>query len=326
MTSIKHTAIVGGGYMGGGIAQTLAVNGIDCLLADASSDLADKSVRRLHEETEQYESLGLFPEGASSSVAEHLRAAPRLEDAVVEADFITEAVPEILALKQAVLSAISQAARPDAIISSNTSALSISELACHVSHAERFLGVHWMNPAFFVPGVEVIPTADTAPEVVTTVTELLRRAGKTPTEVADSPGFVANRLQYSLFKECARLVEEGIATPEQIDEVVSNSFGFRLPFFGPFAIADIAGLDVYAGGFSTMESAYGERMATPSILAERVANGRLGVKSRAGFYDFNEEEIAAIRAYRDRAYAGIDRLRHALKASIAGGPGRNGDG
>lgn len=308
----NRLAVIGGGYMGGGMAQTFAMNGVDCTLVDASLELAHASVQRLRSEARTYESMGLFPSGASANVDAHLSAAGSIEEAASVADYIAEAVPEDPGLKQSVLKSISSAARSDAVITSNTSAIPIAELATSVEHRERFLGAHWMNPAPFVPCVEVIPTVDTDEAIVSDVTSLLSRVGKRPTIVADSPGFVANRLQYALFKECARLVEENIAEPAQIDEVVRNSFGFRLPFFGPFAIADIAGLDVYRSGFATMESAYGERMSIPALVTDLVATGRLGAKSLGGFYQFDEAQVAEVAAFRDRAYSWLSLLRQEL--------------
>jgi 3-hydroxybutyryl-CoA dehydrogenase len=310
----QRVAVVGGGYMGGGIAQSLAIAGLDCALTDVTAGRAVSAVERLTEEAERYEREGLFPAGAHRAVSEHLVAAASLEKAVAGADYIAEAVPEDRDLKLDVLARIARSARTSAVIASNTSAIPIGDLAGAIEHPERFLGVHWMNPAFFVPCVEVIPTGSTAREVVTDVMNLLRALGKAPTEVNDTPGFIANRLQYALFKECALLLEEGVAEPGQIDEVVRNSFGFRLPFFGPFAIADIAGLDVYLGAYDTMHATYGERMATPSSLHEQVASGRLGLKARAGYYDIDNIEARKIAEYRDHGYSQLITLRRTLAA------------
>lgn len=313
---LQRAAVIGGGYMGGGIAQALAIGGLDCVVSDATKDLAQSAVRRLQEEARQYEASGLFPSGSHERVMDHLLAAPSLEAAVSGADYITEAIPENADLKREVLARISKAADPGAVIGSNTSAIPIGELGKVVDRPERFLGVHWMNPAFFVPCVEIIPIEATDEQVVEDVSQLLHDIGKAPSRVSDSPGFVANRLQYALFKECTRLVEEGIAEPARIDEVVRNSFGFRLPFFGPFAIADIAGLDVYVGAYDTMEAAYGERMAVPQSLKERVDSARLGVKSGAGFYRFEENQPADIALYRDEAYSRLGELRTDLEQTV----------
>jgi 3-hydroxybutyryl-CoA dehydrogenase len=310
----QRAAVVGAGYMGGGIAQSVAMAGMDCVLTDATAERASAAVERLIEEARRYEREGLFPPGAHHAMKERLSPAVSLEDAVESADYIAEAVPEDRELKLNVLARVARSARADAVIASNTSAIPITVLASAVEHPERFLGVHWMNPAFFVPCVEVIPTGSTDSDVVTDVMGLLRGIGKVPTKVSDTPGFIANRLQYALFKECALLLEEGVAEPAQIDEVVRNSFGFRLPFFGPFAIADIAGLDVYLGAYETMQASYGERMATPRSLQERVAAGRLGLKAGAGYYDIDSTAARRIAEYRDRGYSELATLRRALAA------------
>ncbi|RRO18684.1 3-hydroxyacyl-CoA dehydrogenase family protein [Saccharopolyspora rhizosphaerae] len=307
-----RVAVVGAGYMGGGIAQSFAAHGIDCDVADESAQRARERVQRLHEEAGEFAADGLLPPRMADAVREHLRAADSLESAVDGAGYVAEAVPERVDMKSAVLERISANVGRDVVIGTNTSAIPIGELASNVTAPERFLGVHWMNPAPFVPSVEVIPAAGTGSSVVEHVVELLRSVGKVPTVVGDSPGFVANRLQYALFREAARLVEEGVAAPAQVDEVVRNSFGFRLPFFGPFAIADIAGLDVYRDGFTTLEAAYGERIGTPHLLTDQVERGRHGLKSGQGFYEFTDGLGAEVARHRDRAYAELNRLRERL--------------
>jgi 3-hydroxybutyryl-CoA dehydrogenase len=302
--------------MGGGIAQTFAAHGIDCVLVDADAERSLKRAEQLHQEARRFAEDGLMPAVAAERIAEHLRPAETLEAAVAEATYVSEVVFERADVKAEVLSTISSLTGPEVIIGTNTSAIPIGELATSVRHPERFLGMHWMNPAPFVPCVEVIPASTTAESVVRTAVALMRDIGKVATVVADSPGFVANRLQYALFREAVRIVEDGIATPADIDEVVSNSFGFRLPFFGPFAIADIAGLDVYRDGFATMERAFGERIGTPALLRAQVEAGRHGLKTGQGFFDYPDGRAAEVARYRDRAYAGLTRLREQVKRAV----------
>lgn len=305
-------AVVGTGYMGGGIAQTFALAGHRVLVADASAERAARAVERLVEEGDRYATTGLFPSGAGQTLREHLQAASSVHEAVSEAAYVSEAVPEELELKHTVLRAIGEATRADTIISSNTSAIPIDELGQVVPRPERFLGVHWMNPSYFVPCVEIIPTEQTDGAVVQTVTDLIGSIGKAPTVVADSPGFVANRLQFALYVEAARMVEEGVADAKQIDEVVRNSFGYRLPFFGPFTMSDIAGLDTYCGAIGVMERALGPRFAVPAALRQRVEEGHLGVKSGEGFFRHGPEDAERLRAYRDSAYARLAQVRAEL--------------
>jgi len=313
---IETVAVIGAGYMGGGIAQSLALAGMKVVLADVSPDATRTSLARLLKEAAEFEGQGLFPEGAAAMVEAHLSIASSIEDAVKTVDFIEEAVPEVPAIKHDVLGRISNAARQDAIIGTNTSTLPVHLLAPAVQNPSRFLTVHFSNPAPFIPGVELVSGKDTDPAVIPVVKDMLRRAKRSSAEVADVPGFVLNRLQYVLLKEANSIVEEGIATAGDVDTIVRSTFGFRLPFFGPFAIADMAGLDVYANCFKTFEGAFGPRLAPPALLTSLVAEGKFGVKSGAGFTgEFSADQTAALVAYRNKAYAKMAQLLDELGPS-----------
>jgi 3-hydroxybutyryl-CoA dehydrogenase len=310
--SIAATAVVGAGYMGGGIAQVLAMHGHKVALGDVDGGIAERSRVRLVGQARDFEARGLLPAGAAETIAGNLTAAASIEEAVATADYVAEAVPEDPVIKADILGRICAAAPAGAVIASNTSAIPIGELAAALSNPERFLGVHWMNPAPFIPGVELIPGPQTAPGVMDLAEELIRSLGKTPARVADTPGFVANRLQFALYKEAARIVEEGVAAPSQIDAVVSSTFGFRLALFGPFAIGDMAGLDVYESSYRTLEKAYGERFAPPAALTSTVEEGNLGLKTGRGFLDIDPSSREDLVAYRDSAYARLSQLRAEL--------------
>lgn len=309
---ITRVAVVGSGYMGGGIAQVLALGGADVALSDVSADVAGASYERLVREAEAFERDGLFPSGAAVTLRQRLHAAASIEEAVADAEYITEAVPEDPRIKADLLARVSAAAPDSAIIGSNTSAIPISELSRSVRAPNRFLGVHWMNPAPFIPAVELIATAVTRPDVVEAVEALIHTVGKIPVRVADTPGFIANRLQFALYKEAVRVVEEGLATPADVDLVVSNAFGFRLALFGPFAIGDMAGLDVYNASYGSLEAEYGERLAAPAMLASMVESGKLGIKSGGGFLDINADQAPALVEYRNRAYVALKAMRDEL--------------
>jgi 3-hydroxybutyryl-CoA dehydrogenase len=304
---MQRVAIVGAGYMGGGIAQVFALAGLDVAIVDADSRRTCQHLQRLRHEAKDFEAQGLFEAGAAELVQANLRAADSLEDAVTGADLIVEAVLERPEVKGPVLKSIEAAARPDAIIGTNTSTLPIGELAANLAHAERFLGIHFAYPAPFIPGVEVITHAGTDEVVVQAAEAALRRAGKLSARVNDKAGFVLNRLQFVLLKEAATIVEEGVATAEDIDAIVRTTFGFRLPFFGPFAIADIAGLDVFQDCFTTFEEHYGERLAAPPMLTELVNAGHHGVKQGGGFV-IGEGDQTELIAYRNTAYAKLGKL------------------
>ena len=322
--SIHTVAVVGAGYMGGGIAQSLALAGFEVIIVDADPESTRRGLDRLLSEAQEFEDQGLYPAGAAATITENLTAGETIEKAVAAADFIEEAVFESPEVKKDVLSRISEHAQPDAVIGTNTSTIPVKVLAPAVKHPERFLTVHYSNPAPFIPGVELVSGEDTDPAVVQVVKGLLAATGKEGAEVADTPGMVLNRLQYALLKEAASVVEEGVATQEDVDTIVRTTFGFRLGFFGPFAIADQAGLDVYAGGFETLSQAYGDRLAVPPLLRENVDAGRHGVKNGQGWTgDFDPETKAAVVTYRNRAYAKMAELLRELGPAPQGTPPRS---
>lgn len=304
---MEHIAVVGAGYMGGGIAQVFAMAGMDVVIVDADPILTARHLDRLRQEAEDFENQGLVDPGSAELVRKNLRGAESVAGAVAEADLIEEAVLERPEVKGPVLRSIEAAARPGAVIGSNTSTLPIGDLAAGLEHPERFLGIHFSNPAPFIPGVELIAHSGTAEHVIEAVEVLLPLTGKLTARVRDKAGFVLNRLQYVLLKEAINLVEEGVATPEDVDTIVSTTFGYRLPFFGPFAIADMAGLDVYSDGFRTLQQHYGERLAAPTMLTELVSAGQYGLKQGGGFVTPSGDQAALI-AYRNAAYARLGQL------------------
>jgi 3-hydroxybutyryl-CoA dehydrogenase len=308
MTQIDTIAIIGSGYMGGGIAQVLARTGRRVRIADVSEEVAVRNFERLLGESRSFEDAGLFPAGSTAAIEANLTPAASIEEAVEGADFIEEVVPEIVEIKHQTLARISAAASPGAILGSNTSTISIGVLAEAVTGPERFLGIHFSNPAPFIPGIELIPHTTTDLAVLPPVEALLAEAGKTTARITDATGFVLNRLQYALFTEATQLVEEGVASPEDIDTIVRTTFGFRLPFFGPFAIADMAGLDVYAFCYRSLQTKFPERFATPPILQNLVDAGKLGTKSGGGFLDVPAERIPELIEYRNRAYVRMQQL------------------
>ncbi|UYN83447.1 MAG: 3-hydroxyacyl-CoA dehydrogenase family protein [Microcella sp.] len=305
--TISTIAVVGSGYMGGGIAQVLALAGCSVVLSDQSAEIASANRERIIAEAGAFAEQKLFVADAAETIARNVRAAASVEEAVEGVEFVEEAVPEIPAVKAEMLGRIS-AANPTAIIGSNTSTISIGELATHVQNPERFLGVHFSNPAPFIPGVELIPHDSTRSSAVDAVATLLRSAGKSPATVTDATGFVVNRLQYALFHEATQLMEEGVATADDIDLIVRTTFGMRLPFFGPFAIADMAGLDVYEFCYRSLQTRFTERFATPDALRELVEQGKLGTKTGAGFRDIDPARIAELIAYRNEAYVRVQQL------------------
>ncbi|MCU1545658.1 MAG: 3-hydroxyacyl-CoA dehydrogenase [Homoserinimonas sp.] len=310
-----RVAVIGAGYMGGGIAQTLTKAGAQCILIDQTPESARQGHARVIEQARDFEAKGYFPAGSAADIESRLTWSGDLASAVADADLIFEVVYEDLDVKIDVLTRIEQFARPDAIIASNTSAIPIGAMAEALTKPERFFGIHWFNPAQLLPGVEIIPAALSDRSLVPGLIELLTAAGKEPAVVPDTPGFVCNRLQFALFKEAALMVEEGEVTAEQIDTVVKASFGFRLALYGPFAVADMAGLDVYANSYKSLEKALGERFTVPDSLRERVEAGDLGIKSGGGYLGLNEDEAKRLIGARDNAYVALAALRRELAST-----------
>jgi 3-hydroxybutyryl-CoA dehydrogenase len=313
----RRAAIIGAGTMGLGVAECFAAAGIDVRLTDATPELTRDAMEQLVERARGHAEAGLLSEKAVDR-AESVEAADDVSAAVRDAGLVFEAVSEDLELKHEILTACSGAAPPEAVIVSNTSSFPMDELAKSVNSPQRFLGTHWFNPPEWTPGVEVIPAVSTDPEVVEKVMEFLRAIGKRPAVVGDGPGFVANRIQNALFLEALRCVEEGLASPQEVDEVVRSCFGFRLPFFGPFQIADMAGIDVYVSVLRTLEDGLGERFETPAVLRELVEQGRTGTKSGAGFLEYSDEERERLLLERDRRYAALNELLDRLPPVEAG--------
>lgn len=308
-------AIVGSGYMGGGIAQVFARAGARCVLIDAEPARAEAAHGRVVAEAADHAARGYITDEQAAAVRANLAWAGSLAEGVRGAQLVFEVVFEELGVKHAVLREIEAAVADDVVIATNTSAIPIGELAQALERPERFLGVHFFNPATLLPGVEVIPHATTAPALPEQLVALLAQAGKEPAVVADSPGFVCNRLQFALFREAARMVEDGAATAEQIDTIVRASFGFRLALYGPFAVADMAGLDVYANSYLSLEKALGERFTVPPSLKQRVDSGDLGIKTGGGYLGLTDAEAKAMVAARDNAYSELGRLRRELQAA-----------
>lgn len=305
---IQRAAVVGGGYMGGGIAATIAGAGIPCVLYDVDEATAARRVQELNVESASWAAEGLIDQLDAATTVRNLSPGRDIRAEGGSYEFVIEAVPEDVSIKEAALRTISGSVSDSCVIASNTSTLQISRLAAFVALPSRFLGCHWMNPARLVPGVEIIPHSSTDRSAVDSALELHFAIGKRPTPVADVPGFVANRLQHALYAEALKLVDEGVATAEVVDEVTRNSFGSRLAAFGPFEVGDMAGLDVYKACLDSEREAYGDRFATTDLLENAVAEGRIGLKSGRGLTAIAEKDPAKVSAIRNRYFRGLAQL------------------
>src|SRR5215470_8624130 len=282
-------AVIGAGLMGHGIAQVFGLAGHDVTVTDTHAlTLASVKDRIL---------ANLKALNDDVKAVERIRICPGLAESVAEADFIVEAVREDLGIKQRLFADIEHAARPDAILASNTSVIPITAIMGGLANRARALGTHWWNPPYLVPLVEVIATEWTAPIVIDSTIKLHADVGKTPAHVKkDVPGFVGNRLQHALWREAIALVEHGICDAATVDTVIKASFGRRLAVLGPLENADLVGTDLTLAIHKTVLPDLERRGGPSPYLEALVAQGRLGFKSGAGFREWSGEQQAALRA------------------------------
>ena len=282
-------SVVGAGLMGHGIAQVFARAGHDVTITDSFAQTLDKAKSRI--------AANLRDLGEDESAVERVRVCADLGDAVRDADYVVEAAPEDLALKQKLFAEIEHHARPDTILASNTSVIPITAIMQGLTRRERALGTHWWNPPFLVPLVEVIETQWTSAAAVAWTMQLHQAAGKTPAHVKkDVPGFIGNRLQHALWREAIALVEQGICDAETVDAVVKASFGRRLPVLGPLENADLVGTDLTLAIHTIVLPAIDSRPAPSPYLQKLVADKKLGIKSGEGFRTWSPDKQAATRA------------------------------
>ena len=303
MTSRPMAAsVIGAGTMGRGIANALATNGHRVSIVDRDPLIADRAKHSIERDLEVAIEEGFVAPSDLESIVKRITPTADLEEAVQKAGLVVEAVPEELELKLAIWRRLGELAAEDAILATNTSSFDINELAKVVQRRpERVIGTHWYNPAHIVPCVEVVPADATSDQTIASTVELLRRLGKEPAVTKSVPGFVGNRIQLVMAAEAFRCVEQGIATPEAVDAIVRSSFGFRLGAFGPLQVSDLAGLDVYESVYDYLTDRCGDPWyEAPRLLRELVRQGRTGVKSSAGVYEYSREEAAELVSQRDR--------------------------
>ena len=293
-------AVVGAGLMGTSISLDWARAGFDVTVYDADSDRVDSLTRRAREIGQALVEGEVITANELNLAVARLTATADLGEAVSDADYVAEAVFEDLAVKQSLYAELDAITRPDAVLASNTSTLMPSAMAEPIHRRERFLVVHYFNPAHLIPVVEVVLGPETAEATVEAACRLLREAGKTPAIIRkEVPGFIANRLQSALLREALALVEDGVCSMEDIDAVVSLGFGRRLGIYGPFAVHDMAGLDVWQAIASNLFPVISDAKSPPALLADHAARGEYGLKSGKGFYDWSPTEIIAALAKRD---------------------------
>jgi 3-hydroxybutyryl-CoA dehydrogenase len=287
MRDIQRVAVIGAGTMGHGIAQVAAQAGCQVLLHDVSGDAIHAGLERIAANLDKGVRLGKVDAALRDETLARLRPAPDLADAVAEADLVVEAAPESMDMKRRIFGAVEPAAPDDCLLATNTSSLSIADIADILDRPERFLGLHFFNPVHIMALVEVVWGPATSDDTLDDAVDFVRRMGKEPVVVKDSPGFASSRLGVVLGLEAMRMVEEGVATPQDIDKAME--LGYRHPM-GPLRLTDLVGLDVRLGIAEYLHEALGsEAFRPPDILRQMVAEGRTGKKAGHGFYDWTED-------------------------------------
>lgn len=286
-------AVIGAGLMGHGIALTLARAGHRVAVTDPVAGARAALPGRVAD------SLALMgvADAETSLILTRIEAVDSVAGAVGNAAFVFEAAPEKMALKQAIFAEIEAAAPATAILCSNTSVMPITQIMAGLANKSRALGTHWWNPPHLIPLVEVIRTADTSEPAMAATMDLLADAGKTPVRVEkDVPGFIGNRLQHALWREAVSLVERGICDAAAVDAVIKASFGRRLAVLGPLENADLVGTDLTLDIHNTVLADLENRPGPSALLAQMVAEGRLGMKSGQGFHTWTPEAAQTLRA------------------------------
>ncbi len=278
-------AVIGAGAMGRGIAQVAAVAGCRVLLTDARPAVVDEAVASVRARIERLVEKREIPASAGAAARESVVGVPNDPAALREAEVVVEAVVEDLGVKQRLFADLEAALGPAVVLATNTSSLSVTEIAAALAHPERLCGLHFFNPVPLMRLVEVIPGERTAPAVTDRLTALARAVGHTPVVVRDSPGFLVNHAGRAYATEALRLLDEGIAAPAALDRILRDAAGFRM---GPFELFDLTGLDVSQPVIEAVYTGfYHDPRLRPSPTGRRrLAAGRLGRKTGRGFYEY----------------------------------------
>jgi 3-hydroxybutyryl-CoA dehydrogenase len=290
---MQKIAVVGAGLMGHGIAQVFALEGFSVGLTDIRAEALDAAVENVSANLDLLAGQGIIPKTAIGAALERISTTAELEQAVIGADFVVEAVVENLDIKQKIFRQLDAVSPREVILATNTSVISITEIAALARHKSRVVGTHFWNPPYLIPLVEVVRGEQTADPVMDRTMDILKAVGKHPVRVnKDAPGFVANRLQHALWREAISIVEHGIADAATVDECVKYGFGLRLPILGPMENADLVGTDLTLAIHNYILK-HLERSPEPSpLLKEIVARGDLGFKSGRGFQQWSAEAAA----------------------------------
>jgi 3-hydroxybutyryl-CoA dehydrogenase len=283
-----QVAVLGAGTMGHGIAQVSAMAGHTVQIRDIDEDIVADGLAAIESNLNEGIERDKVSEDEAAATLDRLSGTTSLEEAVTDADVVVEAVPEEMDIKHDTVTEVESHVDRGTLIASNTSSLSLTEIASALDHPDRAVGLHFFNPVHIMSLVEIVVAEQSSDETVARAHDFVEGIEKTPVEVTDSPGFASSRLGVALGVEAMRMVEEGVASPEDIDTAME--LGYNHPM-GPIELGDVVGLDVRLDILEYLREELGERFKPPQVLKRKVRAGKLGKKSGEGFYVWEDGDI-----------------------------------
>lgn len=313
LEEIHRISVLGSGTMGHGIAQSFIMAGYPVMLYDVDQSVLDRAKSLIEKSLERFSQFGLIDRADAASSLERLTTTMELQRCVAESQFITEAAPENLSLKQQLFADLEALCPDDAILASNTSSLTLADIGSRVNKKDRLVITHWFNPPHIVPTVEVVQSRWTSEQTMDTTIALLTKLRKLPVRITkELPGFIVNRIQMALIREVLSLYEQGVASAEDIDRAVRGSIGFRLASIGPLQTVDFGGLGLWLKVCENLFPVIERSTDPPHSLADLVSQGRDGLKTAKGFYDYSAAyesgELDEAIEQRDREF--LNRLKN----------------
>lgn len=303
---IRIVAVIGAGTMGPGMAATFARNGFDTALYDVKPEQLDKAKGAVDFVYTILTGGGFMTSDDADAGRARIAYTTDLAEALQGADFVVETVPEKKDLKQQVFQEIEALVGDDVILATNTSGIPITEIASVTRVPGRVVGMHWSNPPHLIPVIEVIRGQETTDETAQATTEIVEKIGMVPAIVdRDVAGFVENRILYAIMREALHLLDEGVASAEAIDTITKWGIGYKLAVIGPLELLDMAGLDIYTSVASYLNKDLNASPGISQTVTDKVAEGKLGIKTQGGLFDYTPERIQQLQRQRGRKLVAV---------------------